>query len=152
MKNATCTYDDLYQEGLLGLTHGIRKFDVTRGVRLSTYVYRWIQAYVKRYYLNNYRTVRLPVHVIQQNSALNKQIEQQRPHLDAHPHLKRCVICGTLTVLLFLVHLVTNSLAGDDGELGDFVGVDQTQDKDNDLMFTSHSQLKGMVSDGTISL
>ena len=36
MKNCTCTYDDLFQEGVLGFCHGVRKFDVTRGVRLST--------------------------------------------------------------------------------------------------------------------
>ena len=48
LKNATCSYDDLFQEGVAGLIHGIRKFDETRGYRLSTYVYRWIQAYVSR--------------------------------------------------------------------------------------------------------
>ena len=151
MKNATCTYDDLYQEGLLGLTHGIRKFDVTRGVRLSTYVYRWIQAYVKRYYLNNYRTVRLPVHVIQQNSTLNKQIEHLTSSLGRTPTLEEVcdlnenadsLICSSLFTLSL------NSLAGDDGELADFVGVDQTQDKDNELdVHFLLTQLKGMVSD-----
>ena len=136
MKNATCTYEDLYQEGILGLTHGIRKFDVTRGVRLSTYVYRLIQAFVKRYYLNHYRTVRLPVHVIQQNTKLNKQIEHLTSQLGRTPTLEEVcdlnenadsLICSSLFTLSL------NSLTGEDGELGDFVGEDHTQDTDNEL-------------------
>ena len=140
MKNATCTYDDLYQEGVLGLTHGIRKFDTKRGVRLSTYVYRWIQAYVKRYYLNHYRTVRLPVHVIQQNTQLNKQIEHLTSELGRTPTLEEVcdlnenadsLICSSLFTLSL------NSLAGED----------HTQDHDNELdVYFLLSQLKEQVS------
>ena len=150
MKNATCTYDDLYQEGVLGLTHGIRKFDATRGVRLSTYVYRWIQAYVKRYYLNHYRTVRLPVHVIQQNTQLNKQIEHLTSELGRTPTLEEVcdlnenadsLICSSLFTLSL------NNLTGEDGELGDFVGEDHTQEIDDELdVHFLLSQLKEQVS------
>ena len=150
MKNATCTYDDLYQEGVLGLTHGIRKFDAKRGVRLSTYVYRWIQAYVKRYYLNHYRTVRLPVHVIQQNTQLNKQIEHLTSELGRTPTLEEVcdlnenadsLICSSLFTLSL------NSLAGEDNELQDLVGEDHTQDHDNELdVYFLLSQLKEQVS------
>ncbi len=44
IKNSSCGYDDLFQEGIAGLIHGIQKFEVERGCRLSTYCYRWIQA------------------------------------------------------------------------------------------------------------
>ena len=63
MKNANCSYEDLYQEGILGLMHAINKFDLSRNLRLSTYSYYWISARVRAYYHQNYRTVRLPVHV-----------------------------------------------------------------------------------------
>ena len=151
MKNCTCSYDDLYQEGLLGLIHGIRKFDVTRGVRLSTYVYRWIQAFVKRYYLNHYRTVRLPVHVIQQNTQLNKQIEHLTSDLGRTPTLEEVcdlnenadsLICSSLFTLSL------NSLTGEDGELNDFVGEDHSDEKDNELdVHFMMMQLKETVSD-----
>lgn len=151
MKNCTCTYDDLFQEGLLGLMHGIRKFDVTRGVRLSTYVYRWIQAFVKRYYLNHYRTVRLPVHVIQQNSQLNKQIEHLTSDLGRTPTLEEVcdlnenadsLICSSLFTLSL------NSITGEDGELSDFVGEDHTDDRDNELdVHFMLLQLKEAVSE-----
>lgn len=151
MKNCTCTYDDLYQEGLLGLMHGIRKFDVTRGVRLSTYCYRWIQAFVKRYYLNHYRTVRLPVHVIQQNTQLNKQIEHLTSDLGRTPTLEEVcdlnenadsLICSSLFTLSL------NSLTGEDGELNDFVGEDHSDERDNELdVHFMLLQLKDSVSD-----
>lgn len=151
MKNCTCTYDDLFQEGVLGFCHGVRKFDVTRGVRLSTYVYRWIQAFVKRYYLNHYRTVRLPVHVIQQNTKLNKQIEHLTSELGRTPTLEEVcdlnenadsLICSSLFTLSL------NSLTSEDGELQDFVGEDHTLEHDNELdVHFLLSQLRKQVSE-----
>ena len=76
IKNANCSYDDLYQEGIAGLIHGIQKFDVTRGYRLSTYCYRWIQAYVIRYYQNHGRVIRIPVHMFNKQHELKKTIEE----------------------------------------------------------------------------
>jgi len=52
-------YDDLFQEGLLGLLRAIRRFDLSRGVRLSTYAAHWIRAYVFRYTIANFRLVRV---------------------------------------------------------------------------------------------
>ena len=39
-------HEDLFQEGCLGLTEAIRRFDHRRGVRFSSYAYRWIRARV----------------------------------------------------------------------------------------------------------
>lgn len=52
-------YDDLFQEGLVGLLRAIRRFDPSRGVRLSTYAAHWIRAYVFRYTIANFRLVRV---------------------------------------------------------------------------------------------
>ena len=151
MKNCTCTYEDLFQEGVLGLIRGIQKFDVTRGVRLSTYCYRWIQAYVKRYYLNHYRTVRLPVHVIQQNGQLNKQIEKLTSELGRTPTLDEvCEINDNADTLICssLYTLSLNNLSGEDSELQDYVGEDHTVDHDNELdVYFLLQQLKESVSD-----
>ncbi len=76
LKNANCSYDDLYQAGIEGLIYGINKFDETRGYRLSTYVYRWIQAYVTRYYQNHGRVIRIPVHMFNRQLELKKKIEK----------------------------------------------------------------------------
>ena len=50
---------DLFQEGVIGLMHAIRRFDPVRRVRLSTYAAHWIRAFQFRYLLANYRLVRL---------------------------------------------------------------------------------------------
>ena len=81
IKNASCSYDDLYQEGIAGLIHGIQKFDATRGYRLSTYVYRWIQAYVTRYFQNHGRVIRVPVHMFNKQLELKKTIEKMTKDL-----------------------------------------------------------------------
>ena len=76
IKNSNCSYDDLFQAGIEGLIHGIHKFDSTRGYRLSTYCFRWIQAYVTRYYQNHGRVIRIPVHMFNKQLELRKTIER----------------------------------------------------------------------------
>jgi RNA polymerase sigma-32 factor len=49
---------DLFQEGAIGLLQAIRRFDPSRGVRLSTYASFWIRAFMFRYMISNYRLVR----------------------------------------------------------------------------------------------
>lgn len=85
LRNASCTFEDLFQEGVAGLIHGIRKFDPARGYRLSTYVYNWISVYVRRYYQNHGRTVRVPIHMSMKNYNLTRQIEDLTEQLGRTP-------------------------------------------------------------------
>ncbi len=51
-------FDDLLQEGCLGLIEGIRRFDPAHGARLTTYSVFWIRAFIIKYQMENVRLVR----------------------------------------------------------------------------------------------
>jgi RNA polymerase primary sigma factor len=56
------TFDDLVQEGILGLLEAINKFEVARGNRFSTYATYWIRQAIVRAIEKQDRMIRLPVY------------------------------------------------------------------------------------------
>ena len=63
---------DLVQEGMLGLIRAVEKFDWRRGFKFSTYGTLWIRQAIQRGLQNTGRTIRVPVHVSQQQTKLRK--------------------------------------------------------------------------------
>lgn len=66
------TLPDLIQEGALGLLRGLEKFNHKRGFKLSTYVHWWIRQGITRALADHSRTVRLPAHMHERLSVINK--------------------------------------------------------------------------------
>jgi len=71
---------DLVQEGNLGLIKTIEKFEYTRGCRFSTYATWWIRQCITRAIADQGRTIRVPVHMVEQIRRLYKtayRLEQE---------------------------------------------------------------------------
>ena len=64
---------DLVQEGNLGLMQAVEKFEYKRGFKFSTYATWWIRQAITRSISDQARTIRVPVHMIEQINRLNRE-------------------------------------------------------------------------------
>jgi len=78
---------DLTSEGNIGLMRAVDRFDPDKGARLACYAAFWIKQFVRRAVANQARTIRLPVHLVDQLARMrqvanNLQEELGRPPTD----------------------------------------------------------------------
>lgn len=79
---------DLIQEGSLGLLKAAEKFDYHRGFKFSTYATWWIRQSITRAIADKTRTIRIPVHMVEQLNKLSRAGSDLSDELGREPSLE----------------------------------------------------------------
>ncbi|MBI4678818.1 MAG: sigma-70 family RNA polymerase sigma factor [Elusimicrobia bacterium] len=128
--NSNLELSDLIQEGGLGLMKAVEKFEYKRGFKFSTYATWWIRQSINRAIADQARTIRIPVHMKELISKLNKVARRYRQEFGRDPSLEEYTRClhismdkvkNVLKIMQEPVSLATPIGEDEDSYLEDFI-------------------------------
>ena len=82
-------FEDLVQEGAIGLITACERYDPSRGFRFSTYATHWVRQAISRAIDNKARSIRVPAHVAETLRKIDRaRVLHQREH-DEEPTIEQ---------------------------------------------------------------